>query len=865
MMSQPPKSARQLLEWWSGSARVDDLVGDLDEWYSINNGRYSPLRAKAIYWGQVVSLCFSYGIRKRKRDASAGIYADSGFSVDMLRNYIKVAVRNLYQHKYFSLLNVFGLAIGMSVSLLLIALVSYVNTYDDFHQHRANIYTITSERTEGVEQYEFATAPVLLAEPLRLLTNVNEVVRIRASFNEEVRQERGALPLQGYYVDPSFFTVFTYEVIQGNGPAALSRPNSVVLTESAALRIFNSTDVLGKALELEQGGLLEVGAVMKDHPQNSHLKFEVLVSYATLPAPSGSIADQWMNYGREYVYVLLRTNADVDRVHEEVNRIAQRAYEGLAVTATFQVEPLKGIAMGPDYRQAIGPKWEMSGLIVFMVIAALILLPACFNYTNISIARSLKRAKEIGLRKTMGGQQHQIFFQFITETVVITLIALAVGILIFLMARSEFKSMLVASSSLDLSLTPLIILWFILFALGTGFLAGVFPAIYFGGLNPIQALKSKVRSHTSAMRIRKVLTVFQFALSFGFILSLVVFSRQYRYSVGFDFGFDKANIVNVPLQGVDPGRVRDALSPLASVQQVTFASDILGLSASSTWVKDSVRDSVEVFQLYVDENYLESFGLALLAGNNFTEEPWNGERAIIVNEEFLKGYQIARPADALGRTFEVEGKPLEVIGVVKNFHYAPLRLPIGKFFFRHHPEKYTYAHLRVSATDAFTLFTQFEDRWKGLSDRKFEGRYFEQDLQEGYDMYLTLIKIIGFLGLLAITISLLGMLGMVVYTAETRIKEVGIRKVMGASVSGITFMLSKDYLKLMLLAVLIGAPATAALISVMMPYIQYYSVSLNGWDVLVATLMLVGLGLATVASQTYRTALTNPAETLRAE
>lgn len=865
MRKQPPRLARRLLEWWCGSAFIDDLLGDLDEWYSINSGRYPPLRAKAIYWGQVISLCFSYGIRKRKQDARAGVYSGSGFSMDMLRNYFKVAVRNLYQHRYFSLLNVFGLAIGMSVSLLLIALVSYVKTYDDFHLHRASIYTITSERTEGVEQYDFATAPVLLADVLREHVDVDEVVRIRASFNEEVRQERGALSLQGYYVDPNFLKVFTYQLMQGNGVAALSKPNSVVLTESAALRLFNSTDVLGKTLELERGGLLEVGAVMKDHPVNSHLKFEVLISYATLPVPQGSVADQWMNYEREYLYILLREGADVGRVQAEVERVAERSYENLPVTAIFHVEPMLGIAMGPDYRQAIGPKWEMSGLIVFMIIAALILLPACFNYTNISIARSLKRAKEIGLRKTMGGQQHQIFFQFITETVVVTLAALALGILVFLLARSEFKSMLAASSSLDLSLTPAMIVWFLVLAVGTGFLAGVFPAVYFGGLNPIQALKSKVRSHTSAMRIRKVLTVLQFALSFGFILSLVVFSRQYRYSVGFDFGFEKSNIINVPLQGVDPARVRAALSPMASVQQVTFASGVLGLSASAAWAKEATGDSVEVFQLFVDENYLESFGLTLLAGSNFPQQPWNGERGVVVNEEFLKTYQIARPAMALGKTVEVDGKNLEVIGVVKNFHYAPLRFPIGKFFFRQDPARYTYAHLRVQSADAFSLFTQLENRWKEISDRKFEGRYFEQDLQDGYSMYLTLIKIIGFLGVMAITISLLGMLGMVVYTAETRIKEVGIRKVMGASVSGITFLLSKDYLRLMLLAIVIGAPVTAALIGYFMPFIQYYSVSLNLWDVLVATIVLVGLGLVTIASQTYRTALINPAETLRAE
>lgn len=864
-MKRPPLLARQFFEWVCGNARVDDLVGDLDEWFHLNTQRHPLWRARMMYWGQVVSLSFSYGIRKRQRDARSGMYATSNFSIDMFRNYLTVASRSLYQHKYFSLLNVFGLAIGMSVSLMLIALISYVKTYDDFHEHRAHIYTVTSERTEGVDQYAYATAPVLLTEPLAQHPDVRRAVRIRAGFDETVKRVQGTVPLRGYYVEPSFLEVFSYRITQGNAAVALSKPNQVVLTESAALRLFNATDVLGKTLELEPSGLLEIGAVMKDHPINSHLKFDVLVSYATLPEPSASVKDQWMNYGREYVYVWLREGATTDRVQAELDQLAQRTYSGLPIKAVFAMQHLSDIAMGPDYRQAIGPKWEMSGMIVFIVVALMILLPACFNYTNISIARALKRAKEIGLRKTMGGQQHQIFFQFITETVVITLVALGVGILIFLLARSEFKSLLAASSALDLSLTPRMLLWFFLFALGAGLVAGVFPALYFGALNPIQALKNKVHGRSSAMRVRKVLTVMQFTLSFGFILALVVFTRQYRYSVGFDFGFDKSNIVNVPLKGADPARVRNEFAQLASVQQITFASNVLGMGYSKTWIKSPGNDSLEVAQIFIDPQYLQTFRLTLLAGTNFSDEAWQREQGIIVNEEFLKAYEITHPAEALGRTFDVDSTTLQVIGVVKNFHFATLRLPIDKFFFRLHPNQYAYAHVRVQPNDPYTLFSELEKRWKNVSDQPFSARFFEHDIEEAYSMYKTLIKIIGFLGLLALSISLLGMLGMVVYTSETKAKEVGIRKVMGASVYGITFLLSKDYLRLMLLAVLIGAPVTAALFSWFMPYIQYYSVRLNGWDILWATLVLASLGLATIASQTYRTAMANPAETLRAE
>ena len=857
MKISPPRWADRFLQWYCRVDLLEEIQGDIYELYH-RVAKKSKRKADLLFIWNVLRF---FRLRNIKKQTSS----HSTINPDMLRNYIKVAVRNLYQYKYFSLLNIIGLAVGMSVSLLLIALISYVNTYDNFHEHKDNIYTIVSERQEGVQQLNYATAPILLAEKLAEYPKVKEAVRIQAGFAEEIKKAQGLLPLRGYYVEPNFLHVFSYTITHGNADLALSKPNSIVITESAAMRFFNSTDVVGKTLKSEQGGLLEIGAVMKDHPINSHLKFEALVSFATLPEPTGSANDQWMHYGREYVYVLLHEGAKVEHIQTELNAIARRVYANLPVKASFKTQHLSDITMGPDYRQAIGPKWEMSGMIAFAVIAALILLPACFNYTNISIARALNRAKEIGLRKTMGGVRNQIFFQFITETVVITLFALGISMLIFMLARTEFQSMLAAASSLDLSLTPKTILWFVLFALGTGVIAGIFPAIYFGGLNPVQALKNKIHGRSSAMRIRKVLTVIQFALSFGFILALVVFSRQYRYSMGFDFGFNKTNIVTVPLQDVSPERVLSEFSQLAPVQSITFASDVLGFGHSTTWVKSASTDSLEVSQVFVDHNYLPTFGLTLLAGNNFPEEIWQRERFIIVNEAFLEAYRISRPLDAIGRTFEVEGNQLEVIGVVKNFHYAPLRFPINKFFFRQHPQRIAHAHLNVQSKDPNTLFTQLETKWQKISERKLEARFFDDELYEGYSMYQTLLKIIGFLGLLAITISMLGMLGMVVYTSETRAKEISIRKVMGASTYNLAYLLSKDYLKLMLIAISIGAPITAMLFNMVMPKIQYYSVTLNFWDVLMSTLVLVSLGLATIASQTIKTALTNPAETLRSE
>ncbi len=862
---QPPRLAKSIFKWYCGNAQTEDLLGDLDEQFQLHVQNRSARYAYWKYWQHVFSLLFSYAIRKRKRDSQMSPFT-SGFSLDMLRSYFKVAIRNVYQYKYISLLNAFGLAIGMSVSLLLISLVSYVRTYDDFHANKDRIYTITSTRYEGIDEIDYASSPIVLADELAVLPEIEEVVRIQSGFNEEIKMAQGAIPLRGYYVEPNFFKVFSYDLIKGDGEAALKKPNNIILTESAAIKLFNSSDVIGKTIESEQGGLLEIAAVMKDHPINSHLKFEALISYASLPSSSLSIQEKWTQYQNQYVYILLNKSANIQSVESHLQKIAKTTYATFPIKVQFQYQHLDDITMGPDFRNAIGPKWEASGMIVFAIIAALILLPACFNYTNISIARALKRSKEIGLRKTMGGAKRQIFFQFITETIVITFISFLGSLLLFFLIRTEFQQMLVASSALDLSLTVRTLFFFILFALLTGFFAGIFPALFFSGLNPIQALKSKVIGNgSSSMRVRKVLTVFQFALSFCFILSLVVFSRQYRYSINFDFGFTKENVVDVELQGVNPSLFKSEFESFSSVHAVSMSSDVLGLSYSTTWVKDNEKDSSEVAQLFVDPNYLNNFGLTLLAGKNFPNEVWKQEQYIIVNEEFLKTEKIPQPIDAIGRTYQVNDKELEIIGVVKNFHYGTLRLPIDKFFFRYDPAHFAYANLKVASTDAFALFTDFEKRWKNVSALPMKAHFFEDELNEGYSMYVVLLKIVGFLGLLAITISLLGMLGMVVYTSETKAKEVGIRKVMGASMANITYLLSKDYLKLMIWAIVLSAVPMVFLFDLFLTRIQYYSVQLNFWDVLISIVLLISLGLGTIASQTIKTASANPVDTLKVE
>lgn len=878
---QPPKLARKLFEWYGGQANVQDLLGDMDELFHIRAAGKSAFRAKFIYWGLVISLMFSYAVKKRKKQSRTSEFAFNALSWSMLNNYFKIGIRNLYKHKYFTIVNVLGLAIGMSVSLLLIVFYMHVCTYDNFHTNKSEIYRIVTSHHNAERDWELAGAPFSIADDLdHGFTGVKKIVRISAGFSADVVAGNLDVPIRGFYTEPVFFNVFTFPLVKGNASTALSKPNSIVISESTAKKVFNTTDVLGKAFELknvrrakDSVAVYEITGVLADPPENSHMSFEVLVSLSTLPADYQTYQGDYKSvtsYGFQYVYLLLNDNSVIPKLQTRLKKLSTEASKRAEAKINFHLQALTDIVPGPDLSTpggSLGPIWENEGFVIFGVICLLILLPACFNYTNISVARALKRAKEIGLRKTMGGLKNQIFFQFITETVLITSLSLLGGLVMFYFIRREFQSMLVSGSLLDLTLHWPTVVALIAFALFTGFIAGFFPALHFAGLNPIQALRNQSHKQSSQGRIRKGLTIFQFALSFCFIIGLIVFTRQYRYNLSYDFGFQRENIVDIQLQGVKPEQFRNQFSQLASVQNISMSSHIAGVSTSVEMTTSiESRDSFEVNEIFADHNYINVLKLKLIAGKNFPNELWQREKYILVNEEFLRQFKLGSPFDALGKFFKVGNKEVEIIGVLKNFNYTSLLRPIDAFMIRCDPKQFQLANVSVNFMDTYGSLSEMENTWKALEpEKKFEARFFDDELRESYDFYKTFLKLVGFLGILAISISLLGLLGMVVYTSETKTKEVGIRKVMGATTASITLLLSKDYLKLMIWAALFAIPLTVWLADYILPKLQEYHVTLNFWDVLLSLIILLAMGLATIASQTFKTASTNPAETLRTE
>ncbi|MBT1690158.1 ABC transporter permease [Dawidia soli] len=875
---RPPRLPERIFRWYCSSAQVEDLMGDLEEIYRQDLTRMSAQQARRRYWRNATVLLVSYAVKRRKQHAAHHPLSSNTHPFMMLRSYFTIAARSLAQQRFFTLLNIAGLSIGMSISLLFIAMVTYISQYDTFHVQRDRIYRVTTQVLDGDNNREYASAPLPLFEKLQQeCAAAGTVVRIQNQLASNARYKENDVPLAGYFADPAFLDVFTFPLVRGNPATALQKLNSLLITEKAARKLFRDEDPLGKIITLKEYGEFEITGVLRDHPKNSHMQFEVITSYETLLAwqkiqPKSLVGDSWSYFHGNYIYFRLADQAQLADVGHYLQKAAQSVYARPdQYRAEFHIQSLNDIVPGPELYNSIGPEWGYLSLYIFAALCLLILLPACFNYTNLSISRALKRAKEIGLRKTMGGQRSQIFQQFLTETVLITLLALVGAFGLFLVMRQEFLSMLVASNALELNADLPTIICFILFATAVGFVAGIVPAAYFSKLNPVQAIRNIVPSGAwGSMFLRKCLMVFQFALSLGFIMSVAIVLKQYRTSLTFDLGFDKANIVDVQLQGVDPGRFRNEFSKLAAVQTISLSGSVLGTSFPETEyvVQPDQSDSTFAYSMRIDQHYLGNFGLQLVAGTNFGDAPGEQKNQILVNEEFLRVLKLGTAIEAVGKTVTLPDNKeiLTIRGVVKDFYYLLLNERIQSFFFRYDAEHAQVANVRIVSNDIFQTFTDMENTWKQLgAEAPFEARFFEDEIADSYVGYFSMVKICSALGVLAISISCLGLLGMVVYATENRIKEVGIRKIMGASTAQLVMLLSKSYFRLLALAVMIAVPCTYLLFDKVLLRIQYYRIDIGVAEIVVSIGLLLLLGLVTTLSQTWRAARANPADTVRHE
>lgn len=795
----------------------------------------------------------------------------------MIKNYLLTAFRNVLRYKGFSLINILGLSLSMSVCMVILVVIQDQYSYDKMHTKSERIYRIQQVDSLSNMGLKMASNPYALGTELRdKYALAEKIVILNSNFNGEGLYKDTRLAFNGLYTNTEFFDVFDFKLEGMSKEQILDEPYTMVLSSETAHKFFGEEDPIGKFIEVDSVAYEVKGVVAKTN-QKSHIQFEALISLSTLEIidkrrDEPRFVNNWETGWGSWIYLLLHEEADLGNIQQILNQISLEKYKDLEDSnLSFYLQPLAKIVPGPLLGNELGMALPKVFILFMGGLALVIIISAAFNYTSLSVARSMLRAKEVGVRKTFGAARSQVIIQFLLEAAVIAVISLLMAIVLLQFLLPAFSGMQMMSM---LEIRPeqniKIYLWFLIFALVTGLLAGALPAVFISAFRPIFVLKgiSNVKFF-SRIGLRKILLVTQFVFSMVFIISILLIFKQMNFMVHADLGFDAEVVYDIALQGKDFNKVKDEYSQLPEVLEVTASSHIP--AEGNVWGVD-VRKKIEdekydANYFSVDENFIETMGLELVAGRNFPENlSAENETFVIVSEMALDHFQLGSAQEALGETLILEDSTLvEVIGVIKDFQYLAVFLNMKPLFLRYVPSAYQHAFLRLESPDISATVGKLERTWEKIDpDHDMDGDFLDDRVKYYYTFFEDIMYTVGFATLLAIIIAGFGLLGMATYSTRTRQKEIGIRKVFGAEANHIVLLVSKSYLWLMGIAAVIGS-IIAYLVNNLWLQNLAKSVDFGIGTILAGVFIVVFVGLLTISSQTLRAAHTRPAITLKDE
>ncbi len=796
----------------------------------------------------------------------------------MLKNYLLSAFRNVLRYKGFSLINIFGLSLSMSVCMLIIVVIMDQYSYDKMHTKSDRIYRVQQVDSLDFTSLKVASNPYPLGTTLRDNYAVAEkVVILNDNFRGEGLYKDTRLELNGMYTGSGFFNLFDFTLENGAPEGILDEPYTMVLSRETADKFFGDEDPVGKFIEIDTLGAYEVKGVVAKTKQKSHIQFEALVSLSTLEIldqrrDEPRFVDNWETGWGSWIYLLLDRNADRENIQQILDEISIEHYrDNKETNYSFYLHPFNKIVPGPLLGNEIGMFLPKVFIIFLAGLALVIIISAAFNYTSLSVARSMLRAKEVGVRKTFGAFRSQVISQFLMEAVVIAVISLLLAVALLQLLLPAFSGMQLMSM---LEIRPeqnvKIYLWFLVFALVTGLLSGALPAFVISAFKPASVLKGITNvQFFSRITLRKILLITQFVFSMVFIISILLIFKQMNFMINADLGFDSEVVYDIELQGKEFNKVRDAYSQLPEVVNITASSHVP--AEGNMWGIDMrLNMEDEKFEgnyFSADEHYVETMGLDLIAGRNFPENmSTENEKFVIASEMTVEHFQLGSAHEAIGTTLILEDSTLvEIIGIIKDFQYAAVFLNLKPMLLRYTPNRFYHAFLRLESSDMTSTVRKLEKTWEGIDpDHDMDGDFLDGRIRYYYTFFEDIMYTVGFATLLAILIASFGLLGMATYSTRTRTKEIGIRKVFGAEVNHIVFLVSRSYLWLMLIAAVIGG-TIAYLVNNM--WLQYLSKSVDFGigTIMAGVCIVVFVGLVTISSQTLRAARTKPATTLKNE
>ncbi|NLR65172.1 FtsX-like permease family protein [Chitinophaga varians] len=794
----------------------------------------------------------------------------------MFLRYIQIAFRNLRRQRLFAFINIAGLALSMTVCLMVLKSTKKNFSYDKFHPAASRTWRITSQATtqEG-KHYHMASSPLPLATVLRQdYAIAEEVVRLYSVLSGTVLEGKKKLPVQGTFTEPSFFHVFGFRLKSGDPATALSAPNSIVLSEATAGRIFGNTPAMGKVVHFERLGDYIVTGIMAPSPGLSHIDYDAYASLSSVPALEqqgilpGRLTD-WNQVQDGYTYVKLKPDVSTSSLATALTFISQRFYQPAAKgigSIRLEQQSLGSISPSHELYNDIGSAPPWGKVLAEIAVALGLLICACFNYTNLSIVRSLQRAREVGVRKVNGALRWQVFMQFITESVVMCMLSLVLAVLLLILAENYTSVGIgfLSGEPVDFALFG----WFLVFSLLTGILAGIIPAWALSSFQPAKVLRNMVDIKLfGGLGLRKTLIVIQFTLSLTAIIFFVTVYRQFAYKEDFNMGFSRDNILDVPLADADFQLMKDRMMQVKGVEAITASSGVLGVPRHSGFLQVKTETNGNRMQIgyYAgDADFLKIMQLKLLAGSNFPATmSREHEQYIIVNEQMVKSLNLKSPSDAIGKTIWLsDSSMVSIIGVIKDFNYQPIEAPIFPMAIRFVPGEFKQLQILVNTKDKETLMAGIKTAWLEMHPGETFSAEWMSDLLHEKTSGKEPVSAVAILVLMITVIAALGLLGVVSYTTFTRRREIGVRKVMGAGVSGLVLLLSRNYLRLILLAGLIALPL-GYLGSQLFLRIFANRVSIGFFTLAGSFAVLLCIALLAIISQTWRAASSNPVDVLR--
>ena len=807
----------------------------------------------------------------------------------MFKNYFKTAWRNIKRHKGYSLINVLGLAIGVAACLLILQYVAFELSYENFQLNKDRIYRVKQDRYDnGKLSTEWAAGAYAVGNSFKeAIPEIEDYVKV-LSKNAAIA-EVNHQPVQikkVFFASGSFFKIFTYPIVAGDGNKALTEPFTAALSETTARTLYGTTDVVGKRLSLNRNSDYTITAVYKDAPANTQLKPDILLSYATFVKKTTDSTGKgpetaWLWDGC-LTYLLLRKGADPHVVEKKfipiVDKFTAADMKKYNSAVTYSLQPLTDIHLYSHYMEEPEPNGDGKTVYLFLGIAFFIVVIAWVNYINLATARAINRAKEVGIRKTIGSQRRQLIFQFLSESALLNAFALLLAILLVVVAIPGFNQL--SGQNLSFSLITTSSFWAgvcALFLIGT-FFSGLYPAFVLSGFKPIEVLKGKMTATSKGSLLRKGLVVFQFTASlFLLIGTLAVYQQiQYMRKQSLGINIDQTLVVKPPVVLTDSTYLRnmtalkEVLNQQTSVKGVTISTSIPGepvdWNAGGIKLVGTDESTQKQYRVIgVDYDYMKLYGLKLIAGRSFSKDFGSDDHAVIFTKRGFEQLDLAKPEDAIGKKIDFWGEQYTIVGIADNFHQQSLRESFEPLIMRLIPDVRGYLSIKTQALNAGQTIAQVKAAWNQFfPGNTFEYFFLDEHFDQQYKADQKFGQVFGLFTSLAILVACLGLFGLASFTTLQRTKEIGIRKVLGASVPQILKLLYQEFALLLIIAFVLAVPLAWYVIS---NWLQGYAFRIDiHWSYFFLPFVaIVMIALLTVSFQSIKAALSNPVNSLRTE